>query len=84
MGSEDGAREHVFEHRLRDPGAASASITVANPDHVPTHGIAVTVTWDVYLKTLDRKLLAGPIRQRQLRKEVAASLAALDQTTAAP
>jgi hypothetical protein len=33
----------------------------------------------VYLKTLDRKLLAGPIRQRQLRKEVAASLLALDK-----
>jgi uncharacterized protein YndB with AHSA1/START domain len=45
---------------------------------------AVTVTWDVYLKTLDRKLLAGPIRQRQLRKEVAASLEALEQATAAP
>jgi hypothetical protein len=42
----------------------------------------VTVTWDVYLKTLDRKLLAGPIRQRQLRKEVAASLEALDDATA--
>ncbi len=37
----------------------------------------VTVTWDVYLKTLDRKLLAGPIRKRQLRREVDASLAAL-------
>jgi uncharacterized protein YndB with AHSA1/START domain len=42
---------------------------------------AVTVTWDVYLKTLDRKLVAGPLRQRQLRKEVAASLTALDQAT---
>jgi uncharacterized protein YndB with AHSA1/START domain len=42
----------------------------------------VTVTWDVYLKTLDRRLLAGPIRQRQLRKEVAASLTALDGATA--
>lgn len=41
----------------------------------------VTVSWDVYLKTLDRKLLAGPIRQRQLRKEVAASLLALDKAT---
>lgn len=39
----------------------------------------VTVTWDVFLKTLDRRLLAGPIRKRQLRKEVAASLAALDR-----
>ncbi len=40
----------------------------------------VRVTWDVYLKTLDRRLLAGPIRQRQLRKEVAESLGALDRT----
>jgi len=37
----------------------------------------VTVTWEVHLETLDRKLLAGPIRKRQLRKEVAASLVAL-------
>jgi hypothetical protein len=49
---------------------------------VPLDSIAqVTVSWDVYLKTLDRKLLAGPIRHRQLRKEVAASLLALDQAT---
>jgi hypothetical protein len=49
---------------------------------VPLDSIAqVTVSWDVYLKTLDRKLLAGPIRQRQLRKEVAASLLALDQAS---
>ena len=43
---QDGAREHVFEHRLRDPKASSASITVANPDHAATGGIAVTVSWD--------------------------------------
>ena len=43
---QDGAREHVFEHRLREPDADSASITVANPDHAPTGGIAVTVSWD--------------------------------------
>jgi uncharacterized protein YndB with AHSA1/START domain len=44
-------------------------------------GAQVTVSWDVYLKTLDRKLVAGPIRQRQLRKEIAASLLALDKAT---
>ena len=43
----------------------------------------VSVSWDVYLKTLDRKLLAGPIRKRQLRKEVAESLRALDRTSRA-
>ena len=37
----------------------------------------VSVTWDVYLKTLDRRLLAGPLRRRGLRREVAASLPAM-------
>ena len=37
-------------------------------------GAEVSVHWDVYLETLDRRLLAGPIRRRQLRREVAASL----------
>ena len=40
-------------------------------------GTEITVTWDVYLKTFDRQILAGPLRKRQLRKEVAASLASL-------
>jgi hypothetical protein len=49
---------------------------------VPLDSMAqVSVSWDVYLKTLDRRLLAGPIRQRQLRKEVAQSLRALDRTS---
>jgi hypothetical protein len=43
---QDGVREHVFEHRLRDPDAPSASISVANPAYGPSGGIAVTVTWD--------------------------------------
>ena len=37
----------------------------------------VTVTWHCYLKTLDRKFLAGPLRKRQLAREVPVSLAAL-------
>jgi uncharacterized protein YndB with AHSA1/START domain len=37
-------------------------------------GSRVTVSWDVHLSTWDRKLLAGPIRRNQLRKEVEASL----------
>ena len=49
---------------------------------VPLDSMAqVSVSWDVYLMTLDRRLLAGPIRQRQLRKEVAESLLALDRTS---
>jgi uncharacterized protein YndB with AHSA1/START domain len=40
-------------------------------------GTEVTVTWDVYLKTVDRRFLAGPIRRRQLAREVPRSLAAM-------
>jgi uncharacterized protein YndB with AHSA1/START domain len=40
-------------------------------------GADVTVTWDCYLRTLDRRLLAGPIRKRQLAREVPRSLQAL-------
>jgi uncharacterized protein YndB with AHSA1/START domain len=47
-------------------------------DLTPTAlGVRVSVKWDIYLETLDRRLLAGPIRRRQLRKEVATSIAAL-------
>jgi len=40
-------------------------------------GAEVTVTWDVYLKTADRRFFAGPIRKRQLAREVPDSLAAM-------
>lgn len=40
-------------------------------------GTDVTVTWDVYLKTADRRFLAGPIRKRQLAREVPHSLSVL-------
>jgi Polyketide cyclase / dehydrase and lipid transport len=43
-------------------------------------GTTVSVKWDVYLKTWDRRLLGGPIRSRQLRKEVAASLSSIGRT----
>ena len=40
-------------------------------------GAQVMVTWDVYLKTLDRRVLAGPLRKRQLAREVPRSLTAM-------
>jgi uncharacterized protein YndB with AHSA1/START domain len=40
-------------------------------------GTDVTVTWHVHLKTLDRRFFAGPIRKRQLAREVPQSLDAL-------
>jgi Polyketide cyclase / dehydrase and lipid transport len=57
-----------------NPSYASWKWTISRPGP----GANIAVSWDVYLKTLDRKLLAGPIRQRQLRKEVAASLRSID------
>jgi uncharacterized protein YndB with AHSA1/START domain len=72
-----------------DPDGLRLSYRTVNADGNPSYavwhwqltprfeGTNVSVRWDVYLKTLDRRLLAGPIRKRQLRKEVAASLGAL-------
>jgi hypothetical protein len=44
----------------------------------------VSLRWDVFLETLDRRLLAGPIRQRQLRRAVADSLSALGRLETSP
>jgi hypothetical protein len=35
------------------------------------------VTWDVYLKTVDRRFFGGPLRKRQLAREVPDSLTAM-------
>src|SRR5262249_17767182 len=40
-------------------------------------GAEVTVTWDVYLKTADRRYFGGPLRRRQLAREVPNSLNAM-------
>jgi len=47
-------------------------------------GAQVTVTWDVYLKTADRRYFGGPLRKRQLAREVPNSLAALASAVTAP
>ena len=44
----------------------------------------VLVKWDVFLQTWDRRALAGPIRRRQLRHEVSASLQALSPLATTP
>jgi uncharacterized protein YndB with AHSA1/START domain len=41
------------------------------------HSVEISVTWDCYLKTLDRRVLAGPLRKRQLAREVPKSLTAI-------
>jgi len=40
-------------------------------------GAEVTVTWDVYLKTPSRQYFGGPLRKRQLAREVPNSLTAM-------
>lgn len=46
-------------------------------------GTQLTVTWDCYLRTADRRLLAGPMRKRQLAREVPRSLSAIDRAVRA-
>jgi uncharacterized protein YndB with AHSA1/START domain len=79
-----------------DPAGLRFSYRTVNADGNPSdalwhweltpqsEGTNVSVRWDVYLRTLDRRLLAGPIRRRQLRKEVAASLEALGAHVTSP
>ena len=47
-------------------------------------GADVTVTWDCYLKTFDRKFLAGPMRKRQLAREVSRSLTTMVSAVSVP
>ena len=69
-----------------DPERMRFSYRTVNADGNPSYALwhwevtsqgaraTVSVRWDVCLETLDRQLLGGPVRRRQLRKEVAASL----------
>jgi uncharacterized protein YndB with AHSA1/START domain len=79
-----------------DPEALRFTYRTVNADGNPSYAVwsweiapqgsaaRVSVRWDVHLETLDRRLLAGPIRRRQLRKEVAASLRAIAQPASSP
>jgi uncharacterized protein YndB with AHSA1/START domain len=79
-----------------DPSNLRVSYRTVNANGNPSHtvwawhltpssaGVRVSVRWDVHLETLDRRLLAGPIKKRQLRKEVAGSLEALAAQVSAP
>ncbi|MGN6475141.1 MAG: SRPBCC family protein [Mycobacteriales bacterium] len=81
-----GSISTVIEH---DPRARRFSYRTRNADGNPSWtewrwsleptgaGTVVNVSWDVYLKTPDRKYFAGPLRKRQLAREVPQSLVAL-------
>jgi Polyketide cyclase / dehydrase and lipid transport len=64
-----------------NPSYAVWSWEVASADDGATD---VTVRWDVYLKTIDRKLIAAPVRRRGLAREVPASLHALENLLRSP
>lgn len=79
-----------------DPATRRFSYRTVNTDGNPSYslwswevrqsgdGCEVRVRWDVYLETLDRRFLAGPIRRRDLRREVAASLQQLAHAARVP
>ena len=81
-----GSVSTVTEH---DPMSRRFSYRTCNADGNPSWtewtwsvepsgaGAVVAVSWDAYLKTADRRLLAGPLRKRQLAREVPKSLSAL-------
>lgn len=72
----DAVRRH-FGYRTQHAGG-NPSFVLWHWSVVPSDGGAdVTVTWDCTLNTADRRWLGGPIRKRQLAREVPASLAAL-------
>jgi hypothetical protein len=48
-----------------------------------SEGATVSVRWDIWLRTLDRQLLAGPIRRHELRHEVPTSLRTIGELLAA-
>lgn len=45
-------------------------------------GSTVSVSWNIFLKTVDRRYFAGPLRKRQLAREVPRSLAQLGESLA--
>ena len=75
-------QELQFAYRTRNadgnPSWVDWSWTATNADD----GCDVTVEWTCHLETLDRRFLAGPMRKRQLAREVPKSLEALARAVA--
>ena len=71
-------REHLrFAYKTRHADGNPSYVTWAWQIAGHDGGTEITVTWDCYLKTLDRRVFGGPVRKRQLAREVPASLTAL-------
>jgi hypothetical protein len=77
------ARPHIVRSAIRDdPLRRVASVCPSYVQWVwevagAVSGTDVTVTWDCYLKTFDRRVFAGPLRKRMLAREVSTSLRAM-------
>jgi hypothetical protein len=68
---------HRFSYETRNADGNPSSVRWAWQIEPAGDGSDVTVSWDCRLETLDRQYFAGPIRKRQLAREVTASLVAL-------
>lgn len=66
-----------FAYETRNADGNPSSVAWAWQVEPADDGARVTVAWDCYLRTADRRLFAGPMRKRQLAREVPSSLAAL-------
>jgi uncharacterized protein YndB with AHSA1/START domain len=77
----DGLR---FVYETRNADGNPSSVTWQWQVEPADDGARVTVSWDCYLRTADRRLLAGPMRKRQLAREVPGSLTAMAKALLAP
>jgi uncharacterized protein YndB with AHSA1/START domain len=73
-----------FAYETRNADGNPSSVTWRWQVEPADERARVTVSWDCYLRTADRKLLAGPMRKRQLAREVPGSLAAMAKVFLAP
>ena len=92
MGNTWHSRSRLLEH---DHGALRFAYRSQTDDGNPSFGIwtwviddadanstTVTVTWELHPKTFLRRVAFGRVRNRQLRKEVRASLGAIERALA--
>jgi hypothetical protein len=92
MGNTWRSRSRVLEH---DVGALRFAYRSRTDDGNPSYGdwswqvvsdqdgSRVTVTWDLHPQTFWRRVLLAPVRNRQLEREVRASLRALERAAEA-
>jgi uncharacterized protein YndB with AHSA1/START domain len=74
---------HRFSYETRNADGNPSSVSWSWAiEPAAGGGATVNVRWSCTLRTIDRKLFAGPMRKRQLAREVPLSLAALDRALA--